>query len=77
MAFMTAAAAEERKRSREAESANQTDSPWLLLGADTDTQDTQRDTVGCCGLAAEEQVFSRMHGQAVWLAMEYPSHLKK
>ena len=50
-------------------SDNQTDSPWLLLGADTDTQDTQRDTVGCCGLAAEEEVFSRMHGLAVWLAV--------
>ena len=50
-------------------SANQTDSPWLLLDADTDTQDTQKDTVGCCGLAAEEQVFSRMHGLAVWLAV--------
>ena len=49
-------------------SAKQTDSPWLLLDADTDTQDTQKDTVGCCGLAAEEQVFSRMHGLAVWLA---------
>ena len=48
--------------------ANQTDSPWLLLGADTDTQDTQRDTGGCCGLAAEEQVFSRMHGLAVCTA---------
>ena len=37
-------------------------------GADTDTQGTQRDTVRCCGLAAEEQVFSRMRRLAVWLA---------
>ena len=33
-----------------------------------DTQDTQRDTVMCCGLAAEEQVFSRIGGLAVWSA---------
>ena len=32
------------------------------------TLDTQRDTVRCCGLAAEEQVFGRMCRLAVWLA---------
>ena len=36
--------------------------------ADRDTQGTQRDTVRCCGLAAEENVSSRMRRPAVWLA---------
>ena len=40
----------------------------ICAGADTDTQGTQKDTVRCCGLAAEEQVFSRMCRLAVWLA---------
>ena len=41
---------------------------FLFLLEMTQTQGTQRDTVGCCGLAAEEQGFSRSHGLSVWLA---------
>ena len=45
----------------------------FYFGADTDTQGTQTDTVGCCGLAAEKQDFSRMRSPPAWHPESDPS----